>query len=671
MRLTETPIGDEATASLGGTAALQWLSSIRTRGTDSGLLRLRCCKKLVQVYLDGSGATDPEVPICHPSCLSALRPLDWPQLDLSTEAAMKLHTLAAIALAVLPAAASAAGPNVLVVLTDDQGLGDFSFTGNPVLKTPHFDAFARQAVRLTDFHVCPMCSPTRGQLMTGLAALRNGATSVTAGRTFLRPGIPTLADLLGRAGYKTGLFGKWHLGDSYPHRPIDKGFQESFYHLGWGQLESTPEFDWPLIDGRCFHNGAPMRYKGHCTDFWFDSAMRWMKERKRLGEPFFCYLATNAPHAPHIDLEEFIGPYRGKGPAGFFGMIAHLDRRFGDLEKFLADAKLTDDTVVVFMTDNGGTAGVPIFNAGLRAGKTTYYEGGHRVPCWVRWPNGKLGEPRDVNVPAQNTDLLPTLCEWCGVDVPKGDAGDELYRGTSLAGLLRGTTKDWPDRKLVVQYGQVPAKFDCCILWGKWRLVHGKELYDVEADRAQKTDLAARHPAVVKEMRDYYEKWWKGLEPLLNDFVPISLGAKQQPVVELTSGDWEGIYADNTGHVREAVGGPTGGHWHVRVEEAGDYEFTLRRWPEQTKAALGDKYEPSAKSPAVKAKQTTVAYPTIAAAKIEIAGVKASGKADPKASGATLAATLPAGRTQLKAWFADAEGKDLCGAFFVTVTRKK
>src|SRR5215472_14215720 len=151
------------------------------------------------------------------------------------------------------AGSSAAGrPNVLIVMSDDQGLGDFSINGNPVVKTPNLDAFAREAIRLTDFHVAPMCSPTRGQLLTGLAALRNGATSVTAGRTFLRPGIPTLADVFARAGYKTGIFGKWHLGDSYPHRPIDKGFQESVYHLGWGQLLSTPEFDWPLIDGRVF-----------------------------------------------------------------------------------------------------------------------------------------------------------------------------------------------------------------------------------------------------------------------------------------------------------------------------------------------------------------------------------------------------------------------------------
>ncbi|MFM8272390.1 MAG: sulfatase-like hydrolase/transferase, partial [Gemmata sp.] len=327
-----------------------------------------------------------------------------------------------------------------------------------------------------------------------------------------------------------------------------------------------------------------------------------------------------------------------------------------------------DNTVVIFMTDNGGTAGVATHNAGLRAGKTTYYDGGHRVPCWIRWPAGKLGAPRDVSAPAQNTDLLPTLCDLCAVPQPQFDPKDELYRGASLAGLLRGTAADLPDRKLVVQYGQVPKKFEACVIWGRWRLVKGDELYDVVADRAQKENVAAKNPEVLRAMRDHYEAWWKGVEPLLTDFVPQSIGAKPQPVVELTSGDWENIYADNSGYVREAVGGPTGGTWHINVEAAGEYEFTLRRWPEQTRAALGAKYEPAG-TPA-KPKVETKVFPTIAAAKIDIAGVKAETKADATATGATVTAKLPAGKTTLKAWFADAEGKDLCGAFFVTVKRK-
>lgn len=561
----------------------------------------------------------------------------------------------------------AAPPNVVVVMTDDQGLGDFSYTGNPVLKTPHFDAFAKESVRLTDFHVSPMCSPTRGQLLTGLAALRNGATSVTAGRTFLRPGLPTLPEAFGKAGYRTGLFGKWHLGDSYPHRPMDKGFHESVYHLGWGQQQSTAEADWPLIDGRYFHNGAEKKYKGHCTDFWFDTAMAWMKERKSKGEPFLCYIPTNAPHGPHVELDEYVKPYRGgKGPAAFFGMIAHLDKRFGDLDKFLTDEKLRDDTIVIFMTDNGGTAGVQTFNAGLRAGKTTYYDGGHRVPCWIRWPNGKLGDARDIDTPTQNTDLLPTLCELCGVPMPKSDKTDDVYRGVSLAGLLKGTQKELPDRKFVVQYGQVPKKDEACVVWGKWRLVKGTELYDVVADREQKANVAGKNPDVVKAMADYYAGWWKGVEPLLGEFVPQSLGAKEQPLVELTSGEWENIYSDNVGYVKEAVGGPTGGTWHVKVERDGEYTFTLRRWPEKFGLALGDPYTGSS-YPNIK----SATFPKIAQARVEIAGVKGEAKADAKDKAATVKVKLPAGKTTLKAWFADADGKGQCGAFYVTVEGPK
>jgi arylsulfatase len=582
-----------------------------------------------------------------------------------------LTSITTLAIAVVAESADApARPNVLIVMTDDQGLGDFSFTGNPVLKTPNFDRFARECVRLTDFHVCPMCSPTRGQLMTGLAAVRNGATSVTAGRTFVRPGIPMMPEIFAAAGYKTGLFGKWHLGDMYPHRPIDRGFQESVYHLGWGMLDSTPEFDNPLVDGRCFHNGRPEKFKGHCTDLWFDRAIAWMTERKQKGEPFLCYLPTNAPHAPYIEAEEYVAPYRGKGPAGFFGMIAHLDKRFGDLEKFLSDSGLRENTIVIFMTDNGGTAGVKTFNAGLRAGKTTYYEGGHRVPCWIRWPAGKLGQPRDVNVAAQNTDLLPTLLELCDVERPRTVAVTavdwRLYGGVSLAGLLRGTQPSLADRMMVVQYGQTINKFDSCVIWNNWRLVQGEGLYDVAADRAEEKNLASDKPDVVKAMRNHYETWWRGVEPLVDEFVPISIGAAQQPVVELTSGDWEGIYADNTGHVRTAVGGPTGGHWNIQVETAGDYEFILRRWPEQTGAALGDAYDAKAAGP----NSASRAFPTIARGIMEIADLEKAAEADPKATGVTLNATLPAGRTTLEAWFEDKAGNELCGAFFVTVRKR-
>jgi len=514
-----------------------------------------------------------------------------------------------------------------------------------------------------------MCTPTRGQLLTGVDALRNGATSVTAGRSMLRPGIPTMSETFAAAGYRTGIFGKWHLGDSYPHRPIDKGFHESVYHLGWGMLQAAPEFDNPLIDGRYFHNGQAKSFAGHCTDFWFDRATAWMKECQGKNEPFLCYIPTNAPHGPHVELAEYSEPYKGKGPANFFGMIAHVDKRFGQMDAFLKDSGLRENTIVIFMTDNGGTAGVATFNAGLRAGKTTYYDGGHRVPCWVRWPAGNLGQPRDIVEPAQNTDLFPTLLELCGVARP----AKAKFDGTSLADLLRGKVEKLPERLIVVQYGQVPKKGEACAIQGKWRLVKDAELYDTTTDLAQKTDLAEKHPEIVKKLREGYERWWAGVEPLLTDFVPCAiLGTEQQPEVTLTSADWENIYADNTGHIRNAVGGPTGVHWHVEIAKAGEYEIVLRRWPRESKAALGAKYDATPELQLIGGKNyapPSVVFPNIAAVQVRIAGKEASAKTEATAQEVAVKLALPAGKTTLKAWFQDAAGKDQCGAFFAYVRR--
>jgi hypothetical protein len=275
-----------------------------------------------------------------------------------------------------------------------------------------------------------------------------------------------------------------------------------------------------------------------------------------------------------------------------------------------------------------------------------------------------------VDVPAQNTDLLPTLADFCGIELPPPAPADTAYAGTSLAPLLRGEVPDLPDRTFVVQYGQNPAKFDACVVRGRWRLVKGAELYDIAADRAQQVDVAAGNPAVVAELRAFYESWWAGVEPLVNDLVPLSIGSEAEPSLELNSGDWEGIYADNTGYVREAVGGPTGGHWNILVERPGTYTFTLRRWPARAEVGVGEAYLPTASSPAYRPDLETKSFPAIASAQIEIAGQSRAVSADPKAPGIPITLDLPAGRTRLKAWFADEQGRGLCGAFFVGVERK-
>ena len=564
------------------------------------------------------------------------------------------------------AAPAASRPNILFILTDDQGMGDFSCYGNPVLKTPNLDRLHGQSVRFSDFHSTPMCTPTRGQLMTGQDAVRNGATSVTGGRSFIRPGIPTMAEIFAGAGYRTGIFGKWHLGDSYPHRPNDRGFQEAVTHHGWG-FTSAPEFANTMSDGRYFHNEVERKFTGYCTDFWFDQAMAWMKKQRDARQPFLCYLPLNAPHFPLVVPRKYSAPYErvtldspkryqkeGQSVAGFFGMIANIDENIARLDAFLDTNGLRENTILVFMTDNGGTAGVRVWNAGLREGKTTFYEGGHRVPFWIRWPAGRLGAPRDIATPAQAQDALPTLLELTGVKAP----ANARFDGLSLAGLLRDN-RPLPDRTFVVQYSQAKLKkWDSAVVWNQWRLVHGQELYDVQADRAQEKDLAAQRPEIVAQLRAHYEKWWDELEPLRDQFVPLSLGAEQEPLVTLTSADWQDVYADNSRHVRTAVGGPRGGHWNVKVERAGDYEIRLFRWPpDQNTALTAENGTPSKALP-------------IAAAKLAIASQELGAKADaPDARSIAFRTKLPAGATTMHGWFQDAAGNDLAGAFYATVRR--
>lgn len=559
-------------------------------------------------------------------------------------------------------------PNVLVILTDDQGYGDFSCHGNPVLKTPNMDKLHAESVRFIDFHSAPMCTPTRGQLMSGVDALRNKATSVTAGRAVLRRDLPTMADTFKANGYRTGMFGKWHLGDMYPYRPMERGFDVAKYHLGWG-FSSAPEFDNDYFNGQYRDNGVVKRFAGYCTDFWFAEAMKWMSGAQQAGDrPFFCYLPTNTPHAPNWVDEKYSGPYNKTGlPKEFFGMIANLDENLGKLDQFLRESGLRENTLVVFMTDNGGTQGVRVYNANMRAAKTQIYDGGHRVPCFVRWPAGKLRPAGDIDTPAQMQDILPTLIDLCGLKAPAAARFD----GASLAPLLllpQNAAGTISDRMFVVQYGQVPKKFDADVIWGKWRLIKGDELYDFRADVSEKNNLAAQHPEVVARMRAHYEKWWGELEPGLQVACPLSIGAPEENPVILTSSDWWEIYADNVGHVSNAAGGPRGAHWTVAVERSGTYEISLARWPFPMKLPLTAGREPQ--------KLTKGSLPAgkalpIAGARLEVAGLPAlAAKSKPNDTAITFRVKLrKQASTQLHGWFVDAQDADVSGAFYARIRR--
>jgi len=337
--------------------------------------------------------------------------------------------------------------NVMILLTDDQGYGDLACHGNPVIKTPNLDALHARSVRFTDFHVSPTCAPTRSALMTGRYTNATGAWHTIMGRSLLAHGEVTMADCFRASGYRTGIFGKWHLGDNYPCRPQDRGFDEVLVCGGGGVWQTPDYFGNDYEDDTYFHNGRPEAFDGFCTDVWFRNAIRFMDNTSRQGKPFFCYLATNAPHGPMWAPDSSTARYEGvKGlrEPGFYGMIANIDDNVAGLVKFLRERNLEKDTLFLFMTDNGTSSGSQVFNAGMRGMKGSPYEGGHRVPLFAYWPAGGIEGGRDIDTLAAHVDILPTLIDICGLKRPQGPP----MHGKSLRPLLYDKKPNWPERTI-------------------------------------------------------------------------------------------------------------------------------------------------------------------------------------------------------------------------------
>lgn len=564
-------------------------------------------------------------------------------------------------LAAQGAASKRRRPNVVIVLTDDQGYGDMSCHGNPVIKTPNIDRLHSESVRLTDFHAAPMCTPARGQLMTGTDAMANGATAVCQGRSMLRAELPTMGNVFSDAGYKTGLFGKWHLGDSFPYRPEDRGFDETVHHGAWGITSIADYWGNGYWNDTYHHNGVWEKYTGYCTDVWFDEAMTWMRARHDADEPFLAYIPTNVPHVPLRCDKRYSAPYEGKHnglpmPAAFYGMIANFDENVGRLETFLAETGLRDNTILVFMTDNGSASkqAVAIHNSGMRGRKTENWDGGHRVPCFVRWPEGGLGKPRDIDDLTHMQDILPTLGELCDVKTPSNPD----ISGVSLAGMLKGKQKKLDDRMIVTQYGQDCAKWNrMAVMWNKWRLLGPDKLYDLATDPHQDTNVADRHPEVVKEMTAFYDSWRARVEPRFAITRHITLGNENANPTTLYGSDWDGDYCDNPGNLNK---GTAIGEWDVTVERAGDYEIELRRWAEESELAL---------AAPVNAKMKKSARP-ITQARLKIGDFDQTIETPKDSTVARFTVSLKAGKTRLATWFLDANDKPLVSAIYTKVTRK-
>jgi arylsulfatase A-like enzyme len=473
-------------------------------------------------------------------------------------------------------------PNVILVLTDDQGWGDVGSHGNTTLDTPVMDRFAKEGARFDRFFVSPVCAPTRASLLTGRYHLRTGTNGVTRGRENMRTEEVTIAEILKANGYATGCFGKWHNGSNWPYHPNAQGFDE---FIGFCAGHWNNYFDTTLE-----RNGQAFQTQGYIADVLTDHAIEFIEKNRR--EPFFCYVAYNTPHSPYQVPDQYFDKYKAKGLddalACVYGMCENLDDNLGRLLKRVDGLGLAEDTIVIYMTDNGPQ--FDRYNGRMRGRKGSEHEGGVRVPLFIRWP-GKIEAGTTVEQIASHIDILPTLVEMCGL---KFEATKPLD-GISVAPLLEGKTAEWKDRMIFTfkfsREGEriVPGS----VRTQQYRAVRAPkkgddwELYDMAADPSQKKDIAAKHPDLVNRFKDAYEK--TSLDVTKGGFdQPIHMGHHQWPVVMLPAHEahlekhgkkkgisYKGPYGwanDWITNWRDVAAYPW---WDVTVVQGGQYRITL------------------------------------------------------------------------------------------------
>lgn len=552
------------------------------------------------------------------------------------------------------AAVSGTRANVILILTDDQGYGEIGAHGNPLIKTPNLDRMHAESVRLTDFHVDPTCSPTRSALLTGRYSTRTGVWHTINGRSMMRPEELTMAELFKANGYRTAMIGKWHLGDNYPCRPNDQGFEHTVWHLAGGVGNGPDYWGNDYFDDTYLVNGELKPFEGYCTDVWFREAAKFVAMNRE--QPFFLYLATNAPHGPFRVEDRYAEPHLKAGMpenmARFYGMIANLDENLGKFRKQLADWGLAENTLLIFMTDNGTTAGwidqaakFPYYDAGMRGWKGSAWDGGHRVPCFLHWPKGGLAGGREVSSLTAHIDLLPTLADLLGFKLPEGPKLDGVSLGKALT-----TDEPLPARTLFVhvQRADVPPKWvNSVAMRDRWRLIDGRELYDLDSDPGQQRDVAAQHPALLAELRGEYEKWWASLEGDRRQTVRYVAAGDENPMI-LCSHDW--LMAGGTdaawhqNHIRR--GDRINGRWALHLKQSGNYEISLYRWAPYLNQAMDMK-----------------------SARVEIAGETRAMELDLTATHARFELELPAGDTFLQTWLVRPDAS-ASGAYYVRVRYK-
>jgi arylsulfatase A-like enzyme len=496
-------------------------------------------------------------------------------------------------------------PNVILIMTDDQGYGDFGVMGNPIIRTPNIDAMAKQSAQMTNFYVSPVCSPTRACLMTGRYNYRTRVIDTFLGRSMMDPEEVTIAEIIKNTGYATGIFGKWHLGDNYPMRPQDQGFDEVLVHRGGGiaQPSDPPGGEGKYTDPVLFHNGEQVQEKGYCTDVYFNRGMEWMEKIHQNGQNFFMYLSTNAPHDPFHDVPtELYEQYKkmdlnndqfpqGKGHkladqtdvdtmARIYAMITNIDDNVGKLFKKLERHNLLDNTIVIFMVDNGPAT--PRYVAGMRGMKTMVYEGGIRSPLFIHWLSHLKPGLKSDRI-AAHIDIMPTILDACNIELPHHLKID----GRSLLPLLTSQPIEWGDRHIVIQAhrGDEPVLYhNFAIRNQRWKLLHASgfgrttfegepnfELYDMENDPLEMHNIAAQRPEIVSQLKKAYKAWFDDVSHTRPDnYTPprIHIGTVHQNPVVLTRVDWrsEGNW----------ISDKSNGYWMLHAAQAGKYDVRVR-----------------------------------------------------------------------------------------------
>ena len=486
-------------------------------------------------------------------------------------------------------------PNVILVLIDDQGYGDISLHGNPVLETPNIDDLGRQSVRLTDFHVDPTCSPTRAALLTGKYSRRVGVWHTIAAGNYLDKNEVTMADVFKASGYRTGLFGKWHLGATYPYRPIDRGFEEWLGQGDGGTGTTDDYFSNDRVNDHYLHNGEWVQRDGWATDVFFDAAIEFIEDDND-ARPFFIYLATYIPHEPVTianpePIDEMRKRLQGFPPqsdivAPFLASIELMDKKLGDLMTALEAAGKEENTILIFMTDNGTAFGRHVYNANMRDGKSSVYDGGHRVPFYLRWPAGGLSHGAEVDELTAHLDVLPTLIELADLE----GASEIDFDGRSLVDLLQDPESEFPERMLFVERQRIPNHpkwSNAAALYGKWRLVNNSELHDIEVDPGQQRNRIERRPDIVEKLRRGFDEYWESMTSAAPEAPYAIIGSPNAEEVLLHPSDWQITPSEVPwNHAKVAAGPAVNASWKVFIERPGTYRFELRRWPRETGIAF-------------------------------------------------------------------------------------